>query len=348
MRAAVAVELVHSATLVHDDLIDGAALRRGHPTVAAAAGRGRRSRPATCCSRGPSRSSRATGPRAAAGALGRQLGARRGRAAAARGRLRARVSRRALPEPLRAEDGGAVRGRLPAGGAPAGEARARSPTRSARSRGASGWPSRCSTTCSTSPARSSAPASRAAPTCSTAPSRCRSSSRASASRSSRAFDLRSLRGAEQAEALCERIAATGRARAGARAGAGGRRRGQGGAPRSCQRTLGLLELVADAVVERCWTCVADAVVERYSCSEVAGRDQVGVQRAHEELDFLGHVGVGHAPQVARAARGAAVELVVEALRRPPARRHPRGATRTRGSAARSRQWRAPSSHQSSG
>ncbi|HEV7162830.1 MAG TPA: polyprenyl synthetase family protein [Solirubrobacteraceae bacterium] len=39
MRAAVAVELVHSATLVHDDLIDGAQLRRGHPTVAAAAGR---------------------------------------------------------------------------------------------------------------------------------------------------------------------------------------------------------------------------------------------------------------------------------------------------------------------
>jgi geranylgeranyl pyrophosphate synthase len=39
MRAAVAVELVHSATLVHDDLIDGASLRRGHPTVAAVAGR---------------------------------------------------------------------------------------------------------------------------------------------------------------------------------------------------------------------------------------------------------------------------------------------------------------------
>ncbi|HEY4996343.1 MAG TPA: polyprenyl synthetase family protein, partial [Solirubrobacteraceae bacterium] len=39
IRAAVAVELVHSATLVHDDLIDGALLRRGHPTVAATAGR---------------------------------------------------------------------------------------------------------------------------------------------------------------------------------------------------------------------------------------------------------------------------------------------------------------------
>ncbi|HEX3510665.1 MAG TPA: polyprenyl synthetase family protein [Solirubrobacteraceae bacterium] len=39
VRAAVAVELVHSATLVHDDLIDGAVLRRGRPTIAATAGR---------------------------------------------------------------------------------------------------------------------------------------------------------------------------------------------------------------------------------------------------------------------------------------------------------------------
>ncbi len=38
VRASVAVELVHSATLVHDDLIDGAQLRRGRPTVAAVAG----------------------------------------------------------------------------------------------------------------------------------------------------------------------------------------------------------------------------------------------------------------------------------------------------------------------
>jgi geranylgeranyl pyrophosphate synthase len=39
LRAAVAVELVHSATLVHDDVLDAAPLRRGRPTVVAAAGR---------------------------------------------------------------------------------------------------------------------------------------------------------------------------------------------------------------------------------------------------------------------------------------------------------------------
>jgi geranylgeranyl pyrophosphate synthase len=39
VRAAVAVELIHSATLVHDDVLDGARLRRGQPTVVADAGR---------------------------------------------------------------------------------------------------------------------------------------------------------------------------------------------------------------------------------------------------------------------------------------------------------------------
>jgi geranylgeranyl pyrophosphate synthase len=40
VRAATAVELVHSATLVHDDVLDAAALRRGVPTVWSSAGRG--------------------------------------------------------------------------------------------------------------------------------------------------------------------------------------------------------------------------------------------------------------------------------------------------------------------
>jgi geranylgeranyl pyrophosphate synthase len=39
IRAAAAVELVHSATLVHDDVLDLAPLRRGRPTVFATAGR---------------------------------------------------------------------------------------------------------------------------------------------------------------------------------------------------------------------------------------------------------------------------------------------------------------------
>lgn len=39
VRAAVAVELVHGATLVHDDVLDGSSLRRGRPTVVASGGR---------------------------------------------------------------------------------------------------------------------------------------------------------------------------------------------------------------------------------------------------------------------------------------------------------------------
>lgn len=41
VRAATAIELVHMATLVHDDVLDDAPLRRGRPTVAATSGRER-------------------------------------------------------------------------------------------------------------------------------------------------------------------------------------------------------------------------------------------------------------------------------------------------------------------
>jgi geranylgeranyl pyrophosphate synthase len=41
VAAAVAVEMIHMATLVHDDVLDGAPVRRGQPTVFARAGRDR-------------------------------------------------------------------------------------------------------------------------------------------------------------------------------------------------------------------------------------------------------------------------------------------------------------------
>jgi geranylgeranyl pyrophosphate synthase len=41
VRAATAIELVHMATLVHDDVLDAAPLRRGRPTVAGTSGRDR-------------------------------------------------------------------------------------------------------------------------------------------------------------------------------------------------------------------------------------------------------------------------------------------------------------------
>jgi geranylgeranyl pyrophosphate synthase len=41
VRAATAIELVHMATLVHDDVLDQAPLRRGTPTVVASSGRAR-------------------------------------------------------------------------------------------------------------------------------------------------------------------------------------------------------------------------------------------------------------------------------------------------------------------
>ena len=87
VAAGVAVELVHMATLVHDDLIDGAEFRRGRASAWSAYGPCRRARPATSSSparsrswrrratHGPSRSSPT--PRSAWPAARRCSGARR-------------------------------------------------------------------------------------------------------------------------------------------------------------------------------------------------------------------------------------------------------------------------------
>ncbi len=170
VRAAVAVELVHSATLVHDDLIDGAQLRRGHPTVAAVAGR------EVAVATGDLLFSRAFAELARNDDSEQLSALSEASSALAAGELLQREdayarARRgeALSAPLRAEDSRAVRSGLPSRGPrPRRGARRGWPPAWASSRGASVSPSRCSTTSSTCPAPSSGRASRVAPTCSTA------------------------------------------------------------------------------------------------------------------------------------------------------------------------------------
>ena len=119
MRAAVAVELVHSATLVHDDVLDAAALRRGRPTVVAAGrprDRHRDRRPAVLARvrrarRAADRSQPVRVLSDASSALAEGELLQREDAWNAGGRARA------LPAPLRAEDRAAVRGRVRARGA---------------------------------------------------------------------------------------------------------------------------------------------------------------------------------------------------------------------------------------
>ena len=186
IRAATAIELVHMATLVHDDVLDGAPLRRGRPTVAARSGRGR------AVATGDLLFSRAFAELGGPGG-GRQVELLSSASVAlALGELAQRrdaydtsiSAKRYLERCLlktarlfecacligRAADGadGASAG---AGGLGPGAPMAPPPTaaRSATSAATSGSPSSSSTTCSTSPARPSAPARRSAPTCSTAP-----------------------------------------------------------------------------------------------------------------------------------------------------------------------------------
>jgi geranylgeranyl pyrophosphate synthase len=168
LRAAVAVELVHSATLVHDDVLDSAPLRRGRPTVWAQAGR------ATATATGDLLFSRAFAELAAGGRPEPVRLLSDASSALAQGELlqredawdmaitRERYEQRCDLKTARLFDAacrlGALGGRR---------------TCSAASGGTSGWRSSCSTTSSTFPGPRRAPASTAAPTCSTAPSRCR-------------------------------------------------------------------------------------------------------------------------------------------------------------------------------
>ena len=118
IRAATAIELVHMATLVHDDVLDAAPLRRGLPTVVATSGRERAvgdRRPALLARLRRARRRRRRRP-----AADRQVellahasvALARGELAQRRDAFDTRRRRRALPRALPAEDGGAVRVRL--------------------------------------------------------------------------------------------------------------------------------------------------------------------------------------------------------------------------------------------
>ena len=234
VAAGVAVELVHMATLVHDDLIDGARVRRGHAAVWAAHG------DEAARATGDYLFARAFAELAAEGDAARRRArrrlplprARRGDAAAAA--QRPGHDRRGLPRALRAQDGEAVRGGVRARLAAA---------RSAPSGSTSGSPSRSRTTSSTAPATRSRPARSRAPTCARARRRCRSCSPRSEDEVVRA----ALAGGPL-EGVLVRVAATGAL--GALQGGGPRLRWQG--PGEPRRRLHReeLEALADAVVDR--------------------------------------------------------------------------------------------------
>ena len=175
LAAGVAVELVHMATLVHDDLIDGARVRRGRAAAWTAHGAD------AARAAGDYLFARAfaelaeTGRRAQRGRARRRLArARARRGAAAAPASRPRHDGRGLSRALRAQDRQAVRGRLPAR-----RRRAVSYGRLARrSR------SRSPTTSSTARATRSRPARSRAPTSATGRPRCRFCSRRRTTRSS--------------------------------------------------------------------------------------------------------------------------------------------------------------------
>ena len=116
LAAGVAVELVHMATLVHDDLVDGARMRRGAPAAWSVFGAGRRARGRRLPLRAArSASSPTTGDSAAVAVLADAcLALARGEALQRRQTHDPDTHDRRLPRALRAEDREAVRGGVPA------------------------------------------------------------------------------------------------------------------------------------------------------------------------------------------------------------------------------------------
>ena len=324
VRAAVAVELVHSATLVHDDLIDGAPLRRGHPTVAAVAGR------EVAVATGDLLFSRAFAELARNGDSEQLRALSEASSALAAGELLQREDayargcrRRALPAPLRAEDRRPVRGGLPPGRARRGGALAASGDRPRRLRAAH----RARLPDARRRARRLRPGGAHRQVARHRPARrhrhaAAASSPASATRSSRASTCASLRGPSRPRSCASGSPPRARStrRASGRSPSSPRRRRR--SRRSCRTGARRCwsssptrssSATAEPRRSRCSQSPASARRRRGGALEVAGRDQVGVERAHEEVDFLGHVGVRHAPQVAEQRARAAVELVVEAF-----------------------------------
>ena len=168
IRAAAAVELLHMATLVHDDVLDRAELRRGRPTVAHAFG------VETAVSTGNYLLARAFAELAATGSAtavdvlsATAVGLSEGEVLQVTRRSTS-LSDGGLPAPLRAQDGRPVRRRLRASAPCSRGSTSASRRRSRSTADSSAWPSRSSTTSSTSAATRRTRASGSGPTCATA------------------------------------------------------------------------------------------------------------------------------------------------------------------------------------
>ena len=168
IRAATAIELVHMATLVHDDVLDAAPLRRGRPTVVARAGR------SAATAVGDLLFSRAFAELSAPeGGSGRQVGLLAGASVGlAQGELAQRrdafdvsIAAERYLERCRLKTARLFECACLIGADPGPAGPSRWPPTAPRS----GSRSSSSTTSSTSPGRRSAPARRSARTSSTAP-----------------------------------------------------------------------------------------------------------------------------------------------------------------------------------